>query len=115
MTRTKELTTVALPVHRRQGGADRRHKGGNDPFTGALEGQKRHCTLGRVSALRRRGRAWRAGVERATSSARRSGNERHEGHVRGKCFVHTSVLGAELDRSWPLSAFMLLRREIYLK
>jgi hypothetical protein len=77
---------VALPAHRRQGGADRRHKGGNGPFIGALEGQKRHCTLGRVSALRRRGRAWRARVERATSSARRSGNECHEGQVRGEMF-----------------------------
>jgi hypothetical protein len=88
---------------------DGRHEGGKDPFIGALEGQKGHYTLGRVGALRRRGRAWCARVERAASSARCSCNGRHEGHARGEeGFVRASVSGAELDREglgrWPRGA-----------
>jgi hypothetical protein len=91
--------TVTLPTDRREGGMDRRHKGeGEDPFIGALEGQKGHCMLGCMGVLRHHGRAWRARVERAVGSARHSGNGLREGHARGNGFVHTSMLGAELDR-----------------
>jgi hypothetical protein len=77
---------VALPADRRQGGVDGRHEGGKDPFIGALEGQKGHCTLGCVGALRRRDRAWCARVERTAGSARCSDNGHCEGHVRGERF-----------------------------